>query len=68
MRHSFFKPLIDKKEFHPIMIKICIALVLAEIKSYTLSSNANNKIYPSDIRIKMNDILEEIKKEEENCG
>ena len=58
MKHPFFKPLISKKEFLPIMMRMSIALVLAEIESSFLSPDG--KINPADIRIKMNDILENI--------
>lgn len=61
MKHPFFKPLIAKKEFMPIMMRMSIALVLAEIEASFLSSDG--KINPSDIRIKMNDILENIIKD-----
>ncbi|MBQ2886711.1 MAG: ATP-binding protein [Alphaproteobacteria bacterium] len=60
MKHSFFKPLIEKKEFLPLMTKMSIALVLAEIESMMLSSDG--KINPCDIRIKMNEILENVRK------
>ncbi len=56
MRHSFFKPLIEKKEFMPLMVKMAIAMVLAEIESLLVSQDG--KIDPSSIRMKMNEILE----------
>ncbi len=56
MRHSFFKPLIEKKEFMPLMMKMAISMVLAEIESVMISPDG--KIEPSAIRIKMNEILE----------
>lgn len=59
MRHSFFKPLIEKKEFMPIMMKIAISMVLAEVESMMISPDG--KIEPSSIRIKMNEILETVK-------
>lgn len=60
MRHAFFKPLIEKREFLPIMIRMAIAMILAEIESMQLSPNG--KIDPCDIRLKMNEILENVRK------
>lgn len=60
MKHAFFKPLIEKREFLPIMTRMSIALVLAEIESQTLSPDG--RIEPSDIRLKMNEILENARK------
>lgn len=60
MKHSFFKPMIEKKDFLPIMTRMCIALVLAEIESMSLSPDG--KIEPCDIRLKMNEILENVRK------
>ena len=60
MRHSFFKPLIEKKEFLPIMTRMCIALVLAEIEAMLISPDG--KIEASAIRLKMNEILESVRK------
>ena len=62
MKHSFFKPLIEKKDFMPIMMKMSVALVIAEIDSRVLSPEQNGKINASDIRIKMNEILEDVRK------
>ena len=62
MKHSFFKPLIEKREFLPIMTRMSIALVLAEIESVSLSSDG--RIEPSDIRLKMNEILENVRRGE----
>lgn len=64
MKHSFFKPLIEKREFLPIMTRMSIALVLAEIESLTLSHDG--RIEPCDIRLKMNEILENVRKGDEN--
>lgn len=60
MRHSFFKPLIDKSEFLPIMMKMAIALVIAEIES--MITSPDGRIDPSAIRLKMNEILETVRK------
>ena len=64
MKHSFFKPLIEKREFLPIMTRMSIALILAEIESLTLSHNG--RIEPCDIRLKMNEILENVRKGDEH--
>lgn len=58
MRHAFFKPLIEKKEFMPLMMKMAISMVLAEIESMMISPDG--KIDPSAIRMKMNEILETV--------
>lgn len=63
MRHSFFKPLIEKREFMPIMMRMAIALVLAEIESMTVSPDG--RIEPCTIRLKMNEILESVRKGDE---
>lgn len=63
MKHSFFKPLIERREFLPIMTRMSIALVLAEIESIKLSTDG--RIEPCDIRLKMNEILENVRKGEE---
>lgn len=63
MHHSFFKPLIDKSEFLPIMMRMSIALVLAEIESMVTSHDG--RIEPSAIRLKMNEILETVRKGDE---
>ncbi len=60
MRHSFFKPLIEKREFMPIMMRMSIALVLAEIESMIVSPDG--RIEPCTIRLKMNEILESVRK------
>lgn len=63
MRHTFFRPLIEKKEFMPIMMRISIALVLAEIESMVTSPDG--RIEPSSIRLKMNELLELVRKGDE---
>lgn len=60
MRHPFFKPLIGKKEFMPIMMRMAIALVLAEIESLKVSPDG--RVEPAAIRLKMNEILEAVRK------
>ena len=63
MRHAFFKPLIEKREFLPIMTRMSIALILAEVESMLVSPDG--KIEPSAIRLKMNEILETVRKGDE---
>lgn len=63
MRHAFFKPLIEKREFLPIMMRMSIALVLAEIESMTVSPDG--RVEPCLIRLKMNEILESVRKGDE---
>lgn len=63
MRHAFFKPLIEKREFLPIMTRMSIALVLAEIESMFVSPDG--RIEPCSIRLKMNEILESVRKGDE---
>lgn len=60
MRHPFFRPLIEKREFMPIMMRMSIALVLAEIEA--LSISPDGRIEPHTIRLKMNEILESVHK------
>ena len=60
MRHPFFKPLISKREFLPIMIRMSIAMVLAEIEATLMSPDG--RIEASDIRLKMNEILDNVRK------
>ena len=60
MRHGFFKPLIEKREFLPLMMRMSIALVLAEIESMNISFDG--RIEPCAIRLKMNEILETVRK------
>ena len=58
MKHAFFKPFTEKKEFMVVMTKLVIALVLAEIDAKIVSKNG--LIPPDEIRRKMNSILEQI--------
>jgi hypothetical protein len=55
MKHPFFEPLINNKDFIPVMLKFVIAFILAEIESGKITTNG--QIDPSDIRINMNDFL-----------
>ena len=58
MRHAFFKPFIDDSGFYTTMSKLAIALVLAEIASKQVSPD--DRIEPDSIRLKMNEILQNI--------
>ena len=55
--------MIDKSEFLPIMMRMSIALALAEIDLMVTSHDG--RIEPSAIRLKMNEILETVRKGEE---
>lgn len=63
MKHPFFIPFINDDHFCALMMKFAIALTLAEIDA-TLTAQGG-LIEPSDIRLKMNDILESIAKKKE---
>ncbi|MFV0363831.1 MAG: ATP-binding protein [Suipraeoptans sp.] len=58
MKHAFFKPFTENKEFMSVMAKLVMAMILAEIGSLAVSSDG--RINPGDIRMKMNGILEQI--------
>ena len=55
MRHAFFKPFIDNKDFSVVMTKLVIAIILAEIESVKISYDG--RIEGSSIRNKMNKIF-----------
>jgi len=58
LKHAFFKPFTENKDFLTTMTKLVIAMVLAEIDSLNISSDG--RIGAGDIRHKMNLILEQI--------
>lgn len=58
MRHAFFKPFIDNKEFSVIMTKLVIAIILAEVESLKISHDG--RVEASSIRNKMNKILTDL--------
>lgn len=60
MKHPFFIPFINDDHFGALMMKLAIALTLAEIDASLTSQGG--LIEPSDIRLRMNDILESIAK------
>lgn len=57
-QHPFFSPWISKKDFLVVLAKFAVALYMAEIESYDTAEDG--KISPSDIRIGMGKILEEL--------
>ena len=61
IRHMFFKPYIDDPNFLTIMEQFTFALALSEIEAIRLS--VDGKIDPSSIRMKMNDTLKAVIKE-----
>ena len=58
IKHPFFKPLINNKEFSELMVRLVIAIILAEVEASKISFDG--RVNTSDIRIKMNKILEEL--------
>lgn len=61
VRHAFFFPFIQKRDFLVVLTKFAAALAIAEIDSY--STSVNNLISPSTIRINMGRLLEELSNE-----
>ena len=57
MKHPFFRPLINDAKFIAVMTKFVLSMAIAEIESIKMSTDG--KIDPSDIRMKMNNLLEE---------
>lgn len=58
MKHPFFKPFIDNKDFTVLMTKLVIAMVLAEVESSKISFDG--RIDAGAIRNKMNRILQDL--------
>ncbi|WCR24866.1 ATP-binding protein [Paenibacillus thiaminolyticus] len=58
MKHTFFKPFIDNKEFSVVMTKLVIAIILAEVEALKISYDG--RIEASSIRNKMNKILADL--------
>lgn len=58
LKHAFFKPFTENKDFIAVMTKLVIAMVLAEVDSLIISSDG--RIEAGAIRRKMNSILEQI--------
>lgn len=63
MKHPFFIPFINDDHFGALMMKLAIALTLAEIDASLTAQGG--LIEPSDIRLRMNDILESIAKKKD---
>ena len=58
LKHAFFRPFTESKDFLAIMTKLIIAMVLAEIDSLIISHDG--RIEAGDIRRRMNLILEQV--------
>ena len=58
MKHPFFEPLINNKEFGQVMVRMVIAIILAEIEASKISFDG--RVATTDIRMKMNKIFEEL--------
>lgn len=59
MRHAFFKPFISDKSFMGTLMKLSVAMALAEIDA--LSVSPDGRIEAGEIRNRMNSILELLK-------
>ena len=59
MRHGFFKPFISDKSFMSTLMKLSVALALAEIDALDVSPDG--RIEAGEIRNRMNNILESLK-------
>ena len=62
IRHSFFYPFIQKKDFLVLSAKFAMALAIAEIKASSLATDG--LVSPSSIRNEMGRILEDFKSNE----
>lgn len=62
IRHPFFKPYIDDPVFLEIMESFTFALALSEIES--IQTSVGGKVSPSTLRMKMNDTLKAVIKED----
>ena len=60
IRHSFFFPFIQKKDFLVLLAKFAIAIVIAEINAYEIATDG--LVSPSSIRNEMGRILEDLRK------
>ena len=59
MRHSFFKPFISDKSFMGTLMKLSVAMALAEIDALEVSPDG--RVDAGEIRNRMNSILELLK-------
>ena len=62
IRHPFFKPYIDDPKFLSVMEQFVFAMALTEIE--IAKTGTNGMVEISAVRMKMNDILKEVAKEE----
>lgn len=60
--HPFFFPYTSERNFLKTMVKFSVALLYSEIKSKSIA--IDGKISPSTIRVSMNEVLEELSKNE----
>lgn len=58
MKHPFFKPFIDNKDFTVLMTKLVIAMALSEVEAMKISFDG--RIEAGAIRNKMNKILQDL--------
>lgn len=56
MRHAFFRPFISDRSFLSVLMKLSVAMALAEVDARRVSPDG--RIDPGDIRNRMNNILE----------
>lgn len=66
MRHQFFYPLIDDPKFVRIITKFLIAFVLSQIE--VEGSSEDGRVDLSEVRLKMNEILEAIQYEKDDIN
>lgn len=60
MKHPFFEPFIRNEEFQQTMVKLSIAIVLAECDARAVSPNQDGLIRAEDFRWRMNKILADL--------
>lgn len=60
MKHPFFKPFINDENFGTVLMKLAIAMALAELDASMITPDSSGLVEPSEIRNKMNKILEDI--------
>lgn len=64
IRHKFFVPFIHQIEFLTLINQFAVAMVIAEKKAKSITTDENKKIDPWAIRIQMNKLLEVLAKQE----
>jgi hypothetical protein len=65
-RHPFFRPFISKPDFIKTLSELCISLVLSELEAKRTASAQTHQVRPSEIRLGMNSILNNIRKANRN--